>query len=159
MGQPGRFMLEDCHIFYTNFAGREGPYNNDRTFCVELPPDLAETLVADGWNVKVKEAKEEGDEEFPYVSVKISYDNRPPRITMITSANPDGVLLQESQLETLDYADIQRVDIVVNPYEWSMSDGKTGVKAYLKTMYVTIDEDELERKYANAEPHYDPDED
>lgn len=151
MGQPGRFTLEDCNIFYLNFAGREGPYNNDRTFCVALPEDVAQELKADGWNVKVREGKEEGDPDVPYLAVKVSYENRPPRITMITSAG--RFLLKESQLEMLDYADIVKVDIVVNPYVWRMSDGKEGVKAYLKTMFITIDEDDLERKYAEDDDH------
>jgi hypothetical protein len=150
MAQPGRFTLLDCHIFYLNFAGREGPYNNDRTFCVALPDEDAEKLAADGWNVKVREAREEGDEEIKYLAVKVSYENRPPRITMITSTG--STLLKESQLEMLDYADIVKVDIVVNPYEWHMSDGKTGIKAYLKTMFITIDEDDLERMYAENPP-------
>ena len=41
------------------------------------------------------------------------------------------------------------MDLILNPYEWAVN-GKTGVKAYLKSIFVTIQEDELERKYADV---------
>jgi hypothetical protein len=37
----------------------------------------------------------------------------------------------------------------VRPYAWDVN-GKTGVKAYLKTLFVTIDEDALELKYGQT---------
>jgi hypothetical protein len=47
----------------------------------------------------------------------------------------------------LDWADIRTCDLIARAYEWTVN-GKTGVKAYLQSMFITIEEDALERKYA-----------
>ena len=56
----------------------------------------------------------------------------------------------KSQVETLDWVDILNVDLIVRPYEWTVN-GKSGVKAYLQSIYVTIEEDPLELKYSELE--------
>ena len=58
--------------------------------------------------------------------------------------------LDAATVEILDFADIESVDLVLNPYNWSMKNGSAGVKAYVKVMYVTIAEDAFEDKDHNA---------
>ena len=53
--------------------------------------------------------------------------------------------LQDS-VKTLDWAEIEKADIAINPYEYDVQ-GRHGIKAYLKTMYVTIQEDDFEDRY------------
>jgi hypothetical protein len=52
-------------------------------------------------------------------------------------------------VEALDWVDIAMVDLIINPYEWAVS-GKTGIKAYLASIYITIAEDALMLKYAEV---------
>lgn len=155
MSQNNTVLMEGVRIIFRNFEGKEGPYNKkgDKNFGVILPPDIAEQMLADGWNVKYLKPREEdeaeGEEPTPWLPVKVAYDRgRPPRVVLITSRGRTN--LDEQTVETLDYADITNVDLIVNPYSWEVQ-GKSGISAYLQSMYVTIEEDALERKYADLD--------
>lgn len=152
-------LIEDARIVFRNFAGKEDQFNREgnRNFAVLLDPEVAEALSADGWNVKVLQAREEGAEPQPYIQVAIGYKVRPPRIVMLTSRGKTE--LNEDLLDLLDYADIVTADVIFLPYNWEAA-GKTGVKAYVKSLFVTVREDELEQKYGNVPDantkHQDP---
>ncbi len=146
----GNLLMEDARIVFRNFAGKEGKYNRegDRNFCVLLNDELASQMDRDGWNIKALRAREEGDPDQPYLQVSVGYKGRPPRVVMITSRGRTD--LGEEEIELLDWADIRQVDLIVRPYTWEVN-GKVGIKAYLKSIFVTIEEDELELKYADVE--------
>lgn len=141
------FMVEDAQLIFRNFEGKEGPMNSkgDRNFCVILPPELAEQLDRDGWNVKFLQPREEGDPEVPYIQVTVGYKIRPPRVVMMTSRS--RVNLDEDQVEVLDWANIAMADLICRGYDWNVG-AKSGTKAYLQSLFVTIEEDALEKKYA-----------
>lgn len=149
------FMIEDAPIIFRNFAGKEGQYNRegDRNFAVILPEDVAARMLDDGWNVRYLEPREEGDVPTPYISVSVNFKNRPPRVVMLTSTT--RTQLDEESVEILDWADIQTADLIARGYDWNVN-GKTGTKAYLQSLFVTIEEDALERKYSINEPFRQP---
>lgn len=157
---PREVTIEDARIFFKNFSGREGQYNQegDRNFGVALPEDVAEVMAKDGWNIKHLRARDEGEVPQAWVPVSVSYKNRPPRIVMIANRfdRESGefvkvrTTLPEELVEMVDYADIAHVDLILNPYAYNVN-GRAGIKAYLKSIYITINQDELERKYAAIE--------
>jgi hypothetical protein len=139
-------------LIFRNFRGEEGKYNQagQRNFAVLLDEQIAQDLAADGWPVKWLEPRDEEEEQHPqaYLPVAMKYDKgRPPRVVMITSQGKRN--LEENEVEDLDWVRMSNVDMIVRPYNWDVN-GKQGVKAYLQSLYVTIEEDELELKYAEV---------
>ena len=145
----GTLIMEDARIVFRNFAGAEGMYNRegDRNFCVLLEDDLAADMLKDGWNIKRLKPREGEEQGTAYIQVSVGFKGRPPRMVMITSRG--RVELGEEECILLDWADIDKVDLIIRPYHWNVN-GRTGVKAYLKSIFVVIHEDYLELKYADV---------
>lgn len=144
-----KIVIENAKILFRNFAGVETRFNpkGRRNFSVIIDdPEYAEMLKNDGWNIKTLPPREEGDIPKYYLQVSVNFENVPPKVIMVTSRSMAP--LDSESIGTLDYADIINVDLTITPYHWEVS-GKDGIKAYLKTMYVTIEEDEFADKYAD----------
>ncbi len=140
-------VMENVRIVFKNFSGKEDKFNREgnRNFCVLIDElNEAERLAAMGWNVKYLKPLDEGSDPQAYIQVTVSYKNIEPNIYMVTNKNK--VRLSEATVGNLDSADIKNVDLIISPYNWEVN-GKSGVKAYCKTMYVTIDEDVFAGKY------------
>lgn len=152
--QRGQVVIEDAQIVFRNFAGDEKRFNakGDRNFCVIIPPDIAEMMIQDGWNVKQLRARDDDTPGDFYIQVSVGFKQRPPNLFLISSKG--RVRVGQHQCEVLDWVDIQRADMIINPSKWDVN-GKTGIKAYVKTLAITINEDYLELKYADV-PELDP---
>lgn len=139
--------IENARLAFRNFSGKEGRFNpaGRRNVCILLDSDVAERLAEIGWNVKWLEPRDANDDKQAYIQVTISYKNIPPKIVVITKRK---TILDEDSVHVLDWAEIETADVIIRPYIWEVN-GKTGVKAYLKTMYVTLVEDQFEGKYVN----------
>ena len=55
--------------------------------------------------------------------------------------------LDADTIEVMDWTNIETADLICTGYDWVVGD-KSGTKAYLQSLFVTIEEDYLERKYA-----------
>lgn len=147
-------MYEGRRILFRNFGGVAGRFNaeGERNFCVVIDPSEADAMREDGWNIKTLAARSEDEDPLYYMKVKVNLKgHRPPTIVMVTSRGRTNV--PEDLLGILDWADIANVDMSINPSAWEMPSGKSGVTGYLKTIFITIEEDAIERKYADV-PDY-----
>lgn len=140
--------IGNAEIRFRNFAGAQGKYNaaGNRNFCVFLDNELAEILTADGWAVRWLKPRDPEETPQAYMQVSVGFVKFPAEITMITKKGKTK--LDESTVKILDWADIKMVDLEIRPYNWEVG-GKTGIKPYVKKMFVTLQEDEFEEKYMN----------
>jgi hypothetical protein len=141
--------IGNARIGFRNFSGKEGKFNaaGRRNFCVFLDSDVAKELERTGWNIKWLQPRDEEEEKQAYIQVAVSYKVYPPKIVVIRADNK--LILEESSVHILDWAEFLTIDLVIRPYSWE-ANGKTGIKAYLKAMYATLVEDEFEKKYVDV---------
>lgn len=144
--QTNNIMIENARLIFKNFSGEGSKFNREgnKNFCVVLDHETARDLEAQGWNIKYLSPREDGEEPTPYLQVTVAFGNIPPKVIMIAGRNK--IPLNSVTVSTLDYAEIRNVDLIIRPYHWEVN-GKEGIKAYLKTMYVEIEQDAFASKY------------
>lgn len=150
----GVVQIDEARIIYRNFAGAPSKFNRegDRNFAVVIEDqDIAEALTEKGWNVKIKPPREEGDEPFMFLPVKVKFNERGPRVYLQNSlGGRNRVTLDEDTVGILDNVDITNVDLDIRPYDWDVQ-GKTGRTAYLQSICVTQEVDRFLDRYAEQE--------
>lgn len=150
-------QIDDARICFRNFRGEEGKYNRegDRNFALIIPDEeMAEALQNDtnqygaGWNVKIKPPREEGDEPFIYLPVKVKFNDRGPKVYLESGRN--RVTLTEETVGMLDEIDIISVDLDIRPYDDEIN-GRPFRAAYLQSMVVRQNLDRFEARFAAEE--------
>lgn len=147
----GILQIDDARIIYRNFSGVGSKFNRegDRNFAVYIPDeDTAEELKERGWNVKIKPPREDGDDPFMFLPVKIKFNDRGPSVYLVTGNKKTP--LNENTVSCLDDIDILSVDLDIRPYDWDVN-GKTGRTAYLQSIWVTQEVDRFASRMMDDE--------
>ena len=151
----GILQIDDARIIFRNFEGRGDKYNRegDRNFAVVIPDqNVAERMIEDGWNVKIRPPREEGDDPFMYLPVKVKFNDRGPNVYLVTGKRQNK--LDEEAVGLLDNVDIESVDMDVRPYDWEVN-GKTGRTAYLQSIRATQKVDRFAERWDDEEAPFD----
>ena len=147
----GILQIDDARIIYRNFSGVGSKFNRegDRNFAVYIPDeDMANELKERGWNVKIKPPREDGDDPFMFLPVKIKFNDRGPSVYLVTGNKKTP--LNENSVSCLDDIDILSVDLDIRPYDWEVND-KTGRTAYLQSIWVTQEVDRFASRMMDDE--------
>ena len=146
----GILQIDDARIVYRNFSGSPSKFNRegDRNFAVVIETqEQADALIAEGWNVKIKAPRDEGEDPFIYLPVKIKFNDRGPSVYLRSGKAMRK--LCEDTVDVLDNVDILSVSMDLRPYDWEVT-GKTGRTAYLQSINVTQEVDRFADIYAEV---------
>ena len=147
--KDGIVEIEDARIVFRNFAGVGDKYNRegDRNFAVVIPDqELADALIAEGWNVRIRDPREDYDEPFMFLPVKVKFNSRGPGAYV--KSGDSVTRLSEETIGMLDEIDIESVDMDIRPFDWEVN-GKTGRAAYLQSINVRQNIDRFGAMYAS----------
>lgn len=151
----GILQIDDARITYKNFTGIGGKYNRegDRSFSLVIDDrEIADALINDknkfgvGWNVKIKPPKEEGDEPFMHMPVKVKFTDFGPNVYLKTGDRVNR--LDAESIACLDSIRIASVDLDIRPYDNEIN-GKPFRSAYLQSICVTQDVDRFADRFAD----------
>lgn len=147
----GILQIDDARIIYRNFAGEGSKFNRegDRDFTLVIPDqDIADALIAEGWNVKIKPPRDEDEPPFMTLKVKVKFNDRGPNVYLRTGDVTNK--LDEESVACLDDIDILSCDMDLRPYDWEVN-GKGGRTAYLQSICVVQEVDRFADRFAREE--------
>jgi hypothetical protein len=158
MAEPARIppvLFEGATLMFRNFQGKEAQYNRegDRNFALFLDDETAEKMAKDGWNVKHLKPRESDIEEGrtqgqAWLKCFVNFKGkRPPQLFLVTQSGKTQ--LGPDDMAPLDWVEIENADLFIEPYYWEVN-GNTGIKAMVKSLYITMKENPLDAKYSEV---------
>ena len=141
--------IDGRQIIFKNFEGRGDKFNRegDRNFSLRIDDEnTADALVKEGWNVRIKEGRDEDEGPFMRLPIKVKFTNYGPNVYLCTGDRVNE--LNEESIACLDSIEIDSVSMDIRPYDWDVN-GRTGRTAYLQSMEVVQRIDRFAARYAN----------
>lgn len=149
--ENGIVQIDGARIIFRNFAGAASKFNHEgeRNFAVVIPSqEIADELIEEGWNVKIKPPRDEEEDSLMYLPVKVKFNGRGPHVYVQSGRAVNR--LEEEDVGMIDDLDIESVDLDIRPYHWEIN-GKEGVTAYLQSMKVIQNIDRFAAMMAEQE--------
>ena len=146
--------IDGRDIIFKNFEGRGDKFNRegDRNFSLRINSyETAEALKAQGWNVKVKPARDEDEDDFMRLPIKVKFTDYGPKVYLWTGNRRNE--LDEDSIGCLDQIEIESVNMDVRPYDWNVN-GASGRTAYLQVIEVYQRVDRFAARYAAVTEEY-----
>lgn len=141
--------ITDAKLMFRNFAGEvRSKYDKagEGNFSVIIPDDkTANELMHRGWYVRVKPAREEGEEPLRTLKIKVGGKGKHPNFILVTNGIANEIDFEN--IGMLDKVNIISADIIVSPYRWTMDNGDSGITPYLQTIEITQALDPIMEKY------------
>lgn len=149
-----------CRLIFKNFAGRKDKFNEEgrRHVSIVLSEQQADELAEQGYNVKSRPPRQEGDDTLYHLKLNVKFDTagRPPRVVMVTKKKQTR--LDEDIVDLLDDLYIERANVRFRA--WEYEPGKRS--AYLQTLFAVVQEDTLGAEFedipmdgGHAEPSFE----
>ena len=141
--------IDGRQIIFKNFEGRGDKFNRegDRNFSLRIDDEnTADALVKEGWNVRIKDGRDEDEGPFMRLPIKVKFTNYGPNVYLRTGDRVNE--LNEESIACLDSIEIDSVSMDIRPYDWDVN-GRTGRTAYLQSMEVVQRIDRFAARYAN----------
>lgn len=79
----GILQIDDATIIFKNFEGRGDKFNRegDRNFSLLIDdPKTADAMVKEGWNVRIKPARDEDEDPFMRLPIKVKFSDHGPNV-------------------------------------------------------------------------------
>lgn len=138
---------------WSHFSGLRDEFHEDGEydFTITLPEDTAIELRDLGWtSVKPNEPREEGDPIEWTMQIKLSDRFDLPAVYFI-KGNRRIRMKNMRELADIRRGTCKKLSVVITPSPWSRPDGKSGVTAYAKEMWVEVNESRFSAAYADLE--------
>lgn len=146
---PNHITLDRANVMpgFKNFSGTKfGGNGGSKAFCVSISEELADKLVADGWNVKQTKPDEEGNVK-PFLSIYVSFNPAGTTPEKKKFRDPIAWLMSENETLKLDDVSIVGLDeekityakLDIKPV-WGKKVGKW--QAYLAVGYFFVEMDD-----------------
>lgn len=135
---------------FSHFDGQADTFNDpgDHNFTLIIDEEHARELIAEGWNIRVMDGREEGDPPEYLLKVKISYRFEPPKVYLIKGERK--IRANELDLSDIKRATCEQLDLIITPSPW-VHGRDSGITAYVKEMYAKVKESRFSERYSSYE--------